>query len=714
MAKIFSEDNALLLAEKLLQNDKKIKTELEEKINSITVSGGNHDIDLSEYATKNDLEEYAYKNHEHEQYLTEHQDLSDYAKTSDIPDISNLASTEYVDNAVQNVNVNLDGYATEEYVTSKINEASLSGEEIDLSDYALKSEIPTDYLSSIPDEYVTEIEMNAAIANAQLSGGEVNLNSYYTKDETYSKTEIDDAINNAQLSGADGKSAYEVALNNGFEGTEEEWLESLKGADSVAREECVCKIIAHRGYHVNSCQNTIAAFKEAVADGFKYLEIDIRRTADNMYVLSHDDIITLYNDGVATSVTISKSNYPDIKSYTWDADGEYIINTLQALFNCMKVYDVVLICDRKNGSNAEIIELANLCGVTDRLILSYDSVGNAISDSKLLNKYDNVPIRVIPSDFANLEELAKNISNPIYADINASMPIHYSSYLNYAFTAGMPILFAGCTLSNKNIWAQVASGCMANDDDNISYAGFKEALTGNYDVVSDLAVSKQAYEVGLTDVISITASNTIEGVSGNIYAYSKNPIVAEVVQTQFGNSVLISVTPKMTGETTIVIFDGVGGIVQIPITITDSAAVEPTIGVQTNAMFVIGGSINGTDLKAYANAPRMIGAATTGTYPLQEGNELWNGTCFPFEVPEGATRLVITCEGYIPGLLCMNYDSDSSYYTKVNDSGWLTADSATYDLTSVSCKYIVINFKNISNSKIDNDEDTSGIVIEFV
>lgn len=29
--------------------------------------------------------------------------------------------------------------------------------------------------------------------------------------------------------GADGKSAYEVALDNGFEGTEEEWLESLKG-----------------------------------------------------------------------------------------------------------------------------------------------------------------------------------------------------------------------------------------------------------------------------------------------------------------------------------------------------------------------------------------------------------------------------------------------------------------------------------------------------
>ena len=31
------------------------------------------------------------------------------------------------------------------------------------------------------------------------------------------------------LHGKDGKSAYQIALDNGFVGTEEEWLESLKG-----------------------------------------------------------------------------------------------------------------------------------------------------------------------------------------------------------------------------------------------------------------------------------------------------------------------------------------------------------------------------------------------------------------------------------------------------------------------------------------------------
>lgn len=31
--------------------------------------------------------------------------------------------------------------------------------------------------------------------------------------------------------GLQGKSAYEIAVDHGFEGTEEEWLESLKGGD---------------------------------------------------------------------------------------------------------------------------------------------------------------------------------------------------------------------------------------------------------------------------------------------------------------------------------------------------------------------------------------------------------------------------------------------------------------------------------------------------
>jgi hypothetical protein len=158
--KVFSEESALQLSEMLLQNDKDIKEEIEGKI----------------------------------------------------PSVDGLASVEYVDNAVKNVEVNLDGYATETFVTNAIanaqlndgnTEINLSGyatkddlkgyaakehthdeyltEHQDLSNYALKNEIPTDYLSSIPDEYVTEEEMTEAINNAKLDSESVDLSDYAKK-----------------------------------------------------------------------------------------------------------------------------------------------------------------------------------------------------------------------------------------------------------------------------------------------------------------------------------------------------------------------------------------------------------------------------------------------------------------------------------------------------------------------------------------------------
>ena len=49
---------------------------------------------------------------------------------------------------------------------------------------------------------------------------------------------LQEAINNGELggsggSGTAGKSAYEIAVDNGFVGTETEWLESLKGAEGA-------------------------------------------------------------------------------------------------------------------------------------------------------------------------------------------------------------------------------------------------------------------------------------------------------------------------------------------------------------------------------------------------------------------------------------------------------------------------------------------------
>lgn len=81
--------------------------------------------------------------------------------------------------------VNLDGYATEEFVTNKIAEAELGGEDVDLSGYAQKSDIPTKVSQLENDKgYLTEHQdisgklntselpaaINTALSQAKASG----------------------------------------------------------------------------------------------------------------------------------------------------------------------------------------------------------------------------------------------------------------------------------------------------------------------------------------------------------------------------------------------------------------------------------------------------------------------------------------------------------------------------------------------------------------
>ena len=133
--------------------------------------------------------------------------MPDYALKTDIPTVPTKTSeltndtgfittipTEYITESELNTELStkanisdipsLDGYATETFVTNKIAEASLSGEEIDLSGLATKDELNSSlatksdtthnhdtvyapiehehsqYLTSVPSEYVTDEELN--------------------------------------------------------------------------------------------------------------------------------------------------------------------------------------------------------------------------------------------------------------------------------------------------------------------------------------------------------------------------------------------------------------------------------------------------------------------------------------------------------------------------------------------------------------------------
>lgn len=91
-------------------------------------------------------------------YLTEHQSLAEYAKKSEIPDVSGFATKDDI-SSVESKIPNLEGYATEQWVEAK----GYLTEHQSLENYALKSEIPTKTSDLTNDSgYLTEHQSLAA------------------------------------------------------------------------------------------------------------------------------------------------------------------------------------------------------------------------------------------------------------------------------------------------------------------------------------------------------------------------------------------------------------------------------------------------------------------------------------------------------------------------------------------------------------------------
>ena len=94
-----------------------------------------------------------------------------------------------------------------------------------------------------------------------------------------------------------GKSAYEIAVEEGFEGTEAEWLESLKGKDGSQG------IKGEKGDKGDSPEKGVDYFtSEDKADFISSVESDIQSSIDEKADKEHSHVIaditdyTLYDD----------------------------------------------------------------------------------------------------------------------------------------------------------------------------------------------------------------------------------------------------------------------------------------------------------------------------------------------------------------------------------------------------------------------------------
>lgn len=95
--------------------------------------------------------------------------------------------------------------------------------------------------------------------------------------------------------------------------------------------------------------NTMPRFEKAAEEGYKFVEVDVWFTSDNVPVGSHDDDITVRvdnDDGTApaTAVIISESTYEELLAY----DFGIRYGSDYAGIRIMKLEDLLYFCKRKN------------------------------------------------------------------------------------------------------------------------------------------------------------------------------------------------------------------------------------------------------------------------------------------------------------------------------------------------------------------------------
>lgn len=153
-------------------------------------------------------------------------------------------------------------------------------------------------------------------------------------------------------------------------------------------------LVAHRGYRAVAPENTSASFEEAGKAGFWGAECDIYRTADGVWVVSHDTHTYRMMD---KSAFVEKETYADLMEMKVD-NGSNVENypdlrfcSLEQYLQICKQYDMVAVIELKGTNNTE----------------HYDEVVNLVSQYAVRAVY-------ISFHFENLEKIRALSLAPVY------------------------------------------------------------------------------------------------------------------------------------------------------------------------------------------------------------------------------------------------------------------------------------------------------------
>lgn len=289
-----------------------------------------------------------------------------------------------------------------------------------------------------------------------------------------------------------GKSAYEIAVENGFEGTEEEWLESLKGDDG---KDGVNGIDGTNGKNgIDGKDNNLTVddyYKEAVANGYDGTKLEFIQEFLNVEYVPDDKYTVAKN--LLSSVSIvcgfQVTTYNIIGNpfvgYSYDYDNP-IVNTNYGMGSGV-FYDI----DKTTGSGY--------------VITNYHVVYNAGADKKIS---EDISVYLYGGEMSGQEIKATYVGGSMTYDI-AVLKIENNEILKKSSVTAVTFADSNDIVVGQKAIAignaegagiSATSGVISVDSENIEMLGADEKTTIRFRVMRvDCAVNSGNSGGGLFD-----------------------------------------------------------------------------------------------------------------------------------------------------------------------------------------------------------------------
>jgi len=140
-------------------------------------------------------------------------------------------------------------------------------------------------------------------------------------------------------------------------------------------------LIAHRGASGYAPENTMAAFRKAVAMGLNFIETDLQLSRDARFVAIHDDTVNRTTNGQGSVHDLSLAELRRLDAGSWFGSsftGERI-PTLEEILDFAKRHDVVFYLELKpggswGGEHALIGALRESGEIPRVVVISFDAV----------------------------------------------------------------------------------------------------------------------------------------------------------------------------------------------------------------------------------------------------------------------------------------------------------------------------------------------------